>query len=198
MSTIDKTKTDIKAKVIDILKNKRILEADIEVLKENKKMLTEFKYSSDDVIIAMIEDDYSRGNGAYNGDDIVVREVLHNEASKEITQRKIKKKREQIESDIEKCESILRYKKRLLNVIKITLNSLSEDDKLMIELNYIDRNFRKYSWLDIVNNYNENRIKRHLFSLSPQMIYKKKNDLIDNICDRLRNNSCIILYRIGG
>lgn len=198
MSTIDKTRTDIKAKVIDILKNKKVIEADIEVLRENGKMLKELKYSSDDVIIVMIEDDYSKGNGAYNNDSVVEREAIRNEANQEITQRKIKKKREQIESEIEKCNSLISYKKRLLKVIDITLNSLSKDDRLIIELNYIDRNFRKYSWLDIVNNYNENRIKRHLFSLSPQMIYRKKIDLIDNICDRLRNNSCIVLYKIGG
>ena len=199
MSTKAKINTndEFKEKVIDILRNLNQLRRDIKALMANQDLFKHLRNSSDEVIMETFITEY-KSSGKYDPSSLVEKEALHNMESKEITAKQVKKKRLELELEIEKCESKIKYKTQLIRIFENILNDMCDSDRRLIELTYIDKKRNRYTWEDIVMNYNIGR----RYALSKQTIENRQKELIQRITDELKkyrsNISLITVYRLGG
>lgn len=188
---------ELKEKVIDILMNYNKFKRDIKVLEENKELLEDLFYGSDELIKEMFIPEH-KSSGKYCSDTVVEKQAFYNMTSKEITEKQIKKKREELRNEIEMCKSKIKYKSKLIRIFDNILNDMCESDKKLIELTYIDKKKNRYTWEDIVLNYNAGR----RYALNKQTIENRQKELIQMITDGLRkirlNISVLTVYRLGG
>lgn len=188
---------EFKEKVIDILMNYNKMKREIEVLRANKDFFEYLLYSGDEVIKEMFITEH-KSSGQYCPDTPVEREAFYNMSSKEITAKQVKQKRIELKIEIEKCESRIKYKTQLITIFDNILNDMCKSDRKLIELAYIDKKRNRYTWEDIVSNYNNGR----RYAYSKQTIENRQKELIERITNELRekrlNISLITVYRLGG
>jgi hypothetical protein len=147
---------DTERKIIDILKRYYEIQNSIEILEEQVKLLGELLRSND--LTSLFEK--REGDGSYNGDSDVEKEVLFKEA----IEKAVEAKRAEVKRDIERLKQAISIKKSVIHMIDkiLTSRELNKDEKELIKLFYIDKKYNKDNNNDIVEKFNQG--KKYIYS----------------------------------
>jgi hypothetical protein len=142
---------DTEKKIRDILQRYYEIQNSIEILEEQVELLEELLRSND--LTSLF--DKREGDGSYNGDSDVEKEVLFKEA----IEKAIEYKRQEIKRDIARLKTAISIKRKVMKMIDkiLTSRELDSEQKELISLYYIDKKYNKDSNNDVVNKFKQGK-----------------------------------------
>ena len=162
---------DTEYKIKDILKRYHEILNSIDILQEQIELLEELLRSDD--LTSLIE--HKEGNGKYNNDSVVEKEVFFNEQ----IGMAIEQKRKEIKVDIMRIKTAVNIKKSVIRQIDriLTSKELSRDEKFLLQYCYIDKKSNNDNYNDIVNRFNQG--KNYIYS--EQRIYQIRDKALKTL-----------------
>lgn len=158
----------------DILTRKHDIDATIGLLKAQVELLKELLQSDD--LTSLL--DRKEGDGRYNGDSVVEKEVFFNEQ----IEKAIEFKRREIKQDIKRLETAIRIKESVMSQLENYLKSdaLDANQKILIKYCYIDKKTNNDNYNDIVSRFNQGK----RFEYSIKRIEQIRNSAIVLIAEK--------------